>query len=111
MDQSLGLKKRVQADDHRIDEIYRVGVEVEACLLDDKSLPVNAHPLIKELSSKYKVESEYGKCQFEIITDPISMHNLSDINSFFEVFLVLKDKAIITAIMPFNLNVIVHLIR
>ena len=87
MDQSLGLKKRVQADDHRIDEIYRVGVEVEACLLDDKSLPVNAHPLIKELSSKYKVESEYGKCQFEIITDPISMHNLSDINSFFEVFL------------------------
>ena len=87
MDQSLGLKKRVQADDHRIDEIYRVGVEVEACLLDDKSLPVNAHPLIKELSSKYKVDSEYGKCQFEIITDPISMHNLSDINSFFEVFL------------------------
>ena len=23
------------------------GVEVEACLLDDKALPVNAHPLIK----------------------------------------------------------------
>jgi gamma-glutamyl:cysteine ligase YbdK (ATP-grasp superfamily) len=87
VDQSLGLKKRVQADDHRIDEIYRVGVEVEACLLDDKALPVNAHPLIKELSSKYKVDSEYGKCQFEVITDPISMHNLSDINTFFEEFL------------------------
>ena len=87
MDQSIGLKKRVQEDDHRIDEIYRVGVEIEACLLDDKSLPVNAHPLIKELCSKYKVDTEYGKCQFEIITDPMSMHNLSYINTFFEEFL------------------------
>lgn len=87
VDQSLGLKKRVQADDRRIDEIYRVGVEVEACLLDDKALPVNASPLIRELSSKYKVESEYGKCQFEIITDPMSMQNLSNINTFFEDFL------------------------
>jgi gamma-glutamyl:cysteine ligase YbdK (ATP-grasp superfamily) len=85
--QSLGLKKRVQDDHHRIDEVYRVGVEVEACLLDDKALPVNAHPLIKELCSKYKVDSEYGKCQFEVITDPMSMHNLSTINSFFEEFL------------------------
>src|SRR5919107_6345055 len=85
--QSLGLKKRVQDDHHRIDESYRVGVEVEACLLDDKAQPVNAHPLIKELSSKYDVDSEYGKCQFEIRTDPISMHNLSTINSFFEGFL------------------------
>ena len=87
MDQSLGLKKRVQEDVHRIDEIYRVGVEVEACLLDDKALPVNAYPLIKELCSKYKVDTEYGKCQFEIITDPMSMHNLSNINLFFEEFL------------------------
>lgn len=87
MDQSIGLKKRVQEDDHRIDEIYRVGVEIEACLLDDKSMPVNAHPLIKELCSKYKVDTEYGKCQFEIITDPMSMHNLSYINTFFEEFL------------------------
>ncbi|MBA3751058.1 MAG: hypothetical protein H0X03_09260, partial [Nitrosopumilus sp.] len=87
VDQSLGLKKRVQDDHYRIDEIYRVGVEVEACLLDDKALPVNAHPLINELCSKYDVDSEYGKCQFEIRTDPISMHNLSSINSFFEEFL------------------------
>ncbi len=35
--QSIGLKKRVQDDHHRIDEVYRVGVEVEACLLDDKA--------------------------------------------------------------------------
>ena len=86
-DQYLELKKRIQDDHQRIDESYRVGVEVEACLLDDKALPVNAHPLIKELISKYDVDSEYGKCQFEIRTDPISMHNLSNINSFFEGFL------------------------
>ncbi|MDP9015678.1 MAG: hypothetical protein M3M87_02830, partial [Thermoproteota archaeon] len=86
-DQYLELKKRIQDDHQRIDESYRVGVEVEACLLDDKAQPVNAHPLIKELCSKYDVDSEYGKCQFEIRTDPISMHNLSSINSFFEGFL------------------------
>jgi gamma-glutamyl:cysteine ligase YbdK (ATP-grasp superfamily) len=87
VDQSLGLKKRVQEDHQRIDEIYRVGVEVEACLLDDKALPVNAYPLIKELCSKYDVDTEYGKCQFEIRTDPMSMQNLSCINFFFEEFL------------------------
>ena len=87
VDQSLGLKKRVQEDDQRIDEFYRVGVEIEGCLLDDKALPVNAYPLIKELSSKYHVDTEYGKCQFEVITDPISMHNLSNLNLFFEEFL------------------------
>ncbi|HYP42622.1 MAG TPA: hypothetical protein VEQ18_01225 [Candidatus Nitrosocosmicus sp.] len=86
-DQYIEIKKRIQDDHQRIDESYRVGVEVEACLLDDKAQPVNAHPLIKELSSKYDVDSEYGKCQFEVRTDPISMHNLSSINSFFEGFL------------------------
>ncbi|HXT83921.1 MAG TPA: hypothetical protein VN704_06260, partial [Verrucomicrobiae bacterium] len=33
------------------------------------------------------VDTEYGKCQFEVITDPISMHNLSNLNLFFEEFL------------------------
>ncbi len=87
MDQTLGLKKRIQDDHHRIDELYRVGVEIEICLLDDKALPVSAHPLIKELQSKYHVDSEYGKCQLEIKTDPTSMDKLSDINSFFVEFI------------------------
>ncbi len=39
-------------------------VEVEPCLLDDKSLPVNAYPLIKDLCSKYDIDTEYGKCQY-----------------------------------------------
>ena len=86
-DQTLGLKKRIQDDLRRLDEIYRVGVEIEICLLDDKSLPVNAHTLIKELSTKYDVDHEYGKCQFEVKTDPISMHGLSSVNVFFEEFI------------------------
>jgi gamma-glutamyl:cysteine ligase YbdK (ATP-grasp superfamily) len=86
-DQTLELKKRIQDDLRRLDEIYRVGVEIEICLLDDKSLPVNASPLIKELNSKYDVDAEYGKCQFEVKTAPISMHRLSIINVFFEEFI------------------------
>ncbi len=43
------LKDRVHRDAERIDETFRVGVEVEACLLDEKGIPVNAGPLIKEL--------------------------------------------------------------
>ena len=72
-DQTLGLKKRIQDDLRRLDEIYRVGVEIEICLLDDKSLPVNASPLIKELNSRYDVDAEYGKCQLEVKTATISL--------------------------------------
>lgn len=86
-DQTLGLKKRIQDDLHRLDELYRVGVEIEICLLDDKAAPVSAHRLIQELQSKYDVESEYGKCQFEIKTVPMSMHDLSSVNTFFTHFI------------------------
>jgi hypothetical protein len=86
-DQTLGLKRRIQDDLRRLDEIYRVGVEIEICLLDDKSLPVNASPLIKELNSRYDVDAEYGKCQLEVKTAPISMHSLSIVNVFFEEFI------------------------
>lgn len=86
-DQTVGLKKRIQQDLHRIDELYRVGVEIEICLLDDKAMPVNSNLLIKELNSKYDVDSEYGKCQFEAKTEPISMHNLSSVNDFFQEFI------------------------
>jgi hypothetical protein len=95
LDQSILLKRRILEDNNREDEGFRVGVEVEACLLDDKALPVNASPLIKELSSIYNVSSEYGACQFELITNPISIQNFSNINSYFEEFLdflVLKIK-------------------
>ena len=86
-DQTLDLKKRIQDDLHRGDELYRVGIEIEICLLDDKAQPVNAHPLIKELSKKFDMDSEYGKCQFEVKTEPISMYDLSIVNTFFVEFI------------------------
>ena len=90
-DQTLGLKKRIQDDLHRWDELYRVGVEIEICLLDDKALPVNAHPLIKELSSRFDMDAEYGKCQLEVKTEPISMHDLSSVDTFFVEFIEFLD--------------------
>jgi len=93
-DQTLGLKKRIQDDLHRWDELYRVGVEIEICLLDDKAKPVNANPLIKELSKKFDMDAEYGKCQFEVKTEPISMHDLSTVNTFFVDFIEYLDKSI-----------------
>jgi hypothetical protein len=42
------LKNRIHHDAERIDETFRVGVEIEACLLDKNGMPVNAEPLIKE---------------------------------------------------------------
>ncbi|HKR73660.1 MAG TPA: hypothetical protein VJR94_06070, partial [Candidatus Nitrosocosmicus sp.] len=93
-DQTLGLKKRVQDDLHRWDELYRVGVEIEICLLDDKAKPVNAHPLINELSTRFDMDPEYGKCQFEVKTEPISMHDLSSLNTFFVDFIDFLEKSI-----------------
>ena len=93
-DQTLGLKRRIQDDLRRLDEIYRVGVEIEICLLDDKSLPVNAHALIDESVTRYDIDFEYGKCQFEVKTDPISMHSLSIVNVFFEEFIDYLNTAI-----------------
>jgi hypothetical protein len=43
------MKTRIHYDSARYDETFRVGVEIEACLLDDNGIPVNANPLIKEL--------------------------------------------------------------
>ena len=41
------MKTRIHYDSERYDETFRVGVEIEACLLDDNGIPVNANPLIK----------------------------------------------------------------
>jgi hypothetical protein len=47
--QAEELKLRVQKDSARYDPLFKVGTEVEACLLDGKGEPVNASPLIEEL--------------------------------------------------------------
>jgi len=89
------LKKRVHRDAERTDENFRVGVEVEACLLDVKGMPVNAEPLIEELKgTTYEIDYEYGNCQFEFKTSPVGMNNLEYLNIVFEQFIESLDKSI-----------------
>ncbi|MGH9973559.1 MAG: hypothetical protein ACRD93_06645 [Nitrososphaeraceae archaeon] len=89
------LKDRVHRDAERIDETFRIGVEVEACLLDEKGIPVNAEPLIKELQgTTYEIDYEYGNCQFEYKTSPVGMNNLEYLNIVFEQFIENLDKYI-----------------
>lgn len=89
------LKARVHQDAGRTDENYRIGVEIEGCLLDNKATPVNAEPLIKELEgSIYEIDYEYGRCQFEYKTFPVGMDNLDYLNIVFENFMENLDKSI-----------------
>ena len=89
------LRERVHRDGDKIDETFRVGVEIEGCLLDKKGTPVNAEPLIKELEgSAYEIDYEYGLCQFEFKTSPVGMDNLEYLNIVFEQFIENLDKHI-----------------
>jgi gamma-glutamyl:cysteine ligase YbdK (ATP-grasp superfamily) len=89
------LRDRVHHDADRIDETFKVGVEIEACLLDKKGIPVNAEPLIKELEGNiYEIDYEYGSCQFEYKTSPVGMDNLDYLNIVFENFMENLDKFI-----------------
>ena len=93
--QAEELKNRVQKDSIRYDETFRVGVEVEGCLLDDKGVPVNAVPLIEELKgTTYELDFEYGICQFEYKTQPTPMDSLLDLNNMFEEFIEYLDKSV-----------------
>jgi gamma-glutamyl:cysteine ligase YbdK (ATP-grasp superfamily) len=106
------LKERVHQDAGRVDENYRIGVEIEGCLLDNKSIPVNAEPLIKELEgSIYEIDYEYGRCQFEYKTSPVGMDNLDYLNIVFENFMenlyksikkVYKEKEVIPVFLGAN---------
>jgi gamma-glutamylcysteine synthetase len=72
----------------RYDESFRVGVEVEGCLIDNKGVPVNAAPLIEELKGTiHELDFEYGMCQFEYKTTPTPMDSLIDLNTLFEEFI------------------------
>ena len=93
--QAEELKNRVQKDSIRYDETFRVGVEVEGCLLDDKGVHVNAVPLIEELKGTiYELDFEYGICQFEYKTQPTPMDSLLDLNNMFEEFIEYLDKSV-----------------
>jgi gamma-glutamylcysteine synthetase len=93
--QTKGLKNRIDHDAERIDETFRVGVEIEACLLDKNGIPVNAEPLIKEhQGTSHPLDYEYGICQFEYKTSPVAMTDLVYLNGIFAEFIEHLGKSI-----------------
>ena len=87
------LREKVHRDNNKIDENFKVGVEIEGCLLDKNGNPVDAEPLIKELEgSAYQIDYEYGRSQFEFKTLPVGMDNLEYLNIVFEQFIENLDK-------------------
>jgi gamma-glutamyl:cysteine ligase YbdK (ATP-grasp superfamily) len=86
--QAQVLKHRIHKDYEKYDEQFRIGIEIEICLLDSEAKTVNAQPLIEELKGKeYQVDNEYGSCQFEFRTPPTNMENILELNRLFEQFI------------------------
>jgi gamma-glutamyl:cysteine ligase YbdK (ATP-grasp superfamily) len=82
------IKQNIQFDHKRDDPVFLVGIEIEGCLLNDKGRPIDASALIeKSLNTKYPLDYEYGKCQFEFKTYPLSFYELSKINEITQDFI------------------------
>jgi gamma-glutamyl:cysteine ligase YbdK (ATP-grasp superfamily) len=82
------IKQNIQFDHKREDPVFLVGIEIEGCLLNDKGRPIDASTLIeKSLNTKYPLDYEYGKCQFEFKTYPLSFYELSKINEITQDFM------------------------
>ena len=82
------IKQNIQFDHKRDDPAFLVGIEIEGCLLNDKGSPIDASALIeKSLNTKYPLDYEYGKCQFEFKTYPLSFYELSKINEMTQDFI------------------------
>jgi gamma-glutamylcysteine synthetase len=77
----------VRKHSSRTDENFKVGVEIEICLIDANGEPVNAKPAIEQLRKYHDVDYEYGKCQMEYKTEPVSFDRLIRLNSQFEEFI------------------------
>jgi gamma-glutamyl:cysteine ligase YbdK (ATP-grasp superfamily) len=90
------LKARVKRHARRRDETFRVGVEIEMCLLDGRDgRPADAAPVIEYLSRRHhQMDYEYGKCQLEFKTDPVSMDKIEGLNLQFEEFIEHLEKAV-----------------
>ena len=117
--QAEELKFKARKDSARYDPLFKVGTEVEACLLDDTGNSVNASPLIEELQnskffrkSRCMIDYEYGSGQFEFKTSPIPITNLLDLEVLYEEFIiehlekaiekVYKDKIVIPVFLGAN---------
>jgi gamma-glutamyl:cysteine ligase YbdK (ATP-grasp superfamily) len=93
--QANALKQRIQTDSEKYDEQFRIGIEIEICLVDSKARVVSAQPLIEKLKeTEYQVDYEYGSCQFEFKTPPTNMKNILELNILFEQFIDHIDKTI-----------------
>ncbi len=92
--QANELKAQIRRHSARTDENFRVGIEIEICLVDDKGMPVNAKPAIEWLGRYHNIDYEYGVCQLEYKTDPVSFDSLARLNSQFEEFIEHLDATI-----------------
>ena len=93
--QAQALKQRIQKDSEKYDEQFRIGIEIEICLLDSESKTVNAQSLINELKGKeHQIDNEYCSCQFEFRTQPTNMDKILELNTFFEHFIDYIDKGV-----------------
>jgi gamma-glutamyl:cysteine ligase YbdK (ATP-grasp superfamily) len=77
----------VRRHSKRTDDNFKVGVEIEVCLIDSKGEPVDAKPAIERLRKFHDIDYEYGKCQLEYKTEPVSFDGLYRLNSQFEEFI------------------------
>ncbi|MCY1153784.1 MAG: hypothetical protein MOP50_264 [Nitrososphaera sp.] len=87
INQAEELKARVRSHASRIDENFKVGVEIEICLIDGKGTPVDAKPIIELLRQYHDIDFEYGICQLEYRTEPVSFERLAELNLQFEEFI------------------------
>ena len=85
--QAERLKSRVRSHASRTEENFKVGVEIEICLIDDKGIPVDAKPVIELLRQYHDIDFEYGICQLEYRTEPVSFERLAQLNLQFEEFI------------------------
>jgi len=86
--QAEKLKSRVHSHASRIEENFKVGVEIELCIVDDKGVPVDAKPVIELLQQhRHDIDFEYGICQLEYRTEPVSFERLAQLNLQFEEFI------------------------
>jgi gamma-glutamyl:cysteine ligase YbdK (ATP-grasp superfamily) len=85
--QANELKAMVKRHSERTDDNFKVGVEIEICLIDGKGIPVDAKPAIERLRKYHDIDYEYGKCQLEYKTDPVAFESLVRLNSQFEEFI------------------------
>ncbi|HET6779841.1 MAG TPA: hypothetical protein VFH09_01615, partial [Nitrososphaera sp.] len=85
--QAEELKARLHSHAARTDENFKVGVEIEVCLIDSRGTPVDARPIIELLRHYHDIDFEYGICQLEYRTEPVSFERLARLNLQFEEFI------------------------